>query len=367
MVEELKTEASSLIPSFFESNSTEMTQPKRMPGIDLLKLILAIMIVARHTALVSIAVPDGAFPKTSGDPYDTALLSIIVPPGAEWTIDPFVIGNLIYMNLQNLCVPLFMLISLWFFAKKRVDNPGYFKKRVCRLIQVIGFWWAIYALVGAFTSYDLFPKTIMGYIAIPFVDGAMYFLGALFIQVLFIELIVRICEKLSPKYELVILIGSLIIGVVIQLSLRDMMLNLPSIIGLIAKHGVPLFFSYGPAALILVKRSNLEALSIIGFIGSLAIILYWVDIYMLSGASYPGALAFFQIKYGTPHTVFIAAVIMLLFARTKRDNSQLVSTLSSLVLGIYLIHPIMVVFLKKYINIKQFYYVGEDGGAVASL
>lgn len=299
---------------------SKVTTSKRLPGLDLLKSILAVMIVVRHTGLISLA------------PLKGTELS--------WT--PFSLTAIAYMNLQNLAVPTFMMISLWLFCKKRVESPSYFSKRISRLFEIILFWWAIYALVGAFTPYSLFPKTISGYLAIPFIDGAMYFLGSMIVQILLIEVIVRLLERVNPRLEGTILIASIIIGFLVSIVVRLWVLDAPGVISLIADHGHIVFFAYGPTALLLVRKSNKEASIILLLISLGMTVLYWVVQIPISELMVMPTLRFFQFGYLYPPVVFLAALLLILFSQVNKENGKVIKAISPWVLGIYLVHPIII-------------------------
>lgn len=171
---------------------------KRNLGIDLLKAILAIMIMARHSAVISAAPVEGA--------------------GAG-TLVPLV--KFAYYSLQNMCVPVFMIVSLYFYTQKRTVNKSYFKKRIGRLLQILCFWWPVYYLLTRFTSFPLVPNSVLGVFLMPFLSGALYFLGGLVFCVLCIEIIMRVKEKLPERYENQTLISFTIIGFALSTFLRD--------------------------------------------------------------------------------------------------------------------------------------------------
>lgn len=153
------------------------TQSNRNLGIDLLKAILAIMILCRHAALVS----------------------ILLNQGASW-MQAAPMAKFVYFFIQGMCVPLFMVVSLFFYVQKRATNKSYFKKRLVRLIQIICFWWPVYFILTQTTEFPLVPDNALGAVLIPFLNGSMYFLGGIVFSVLCIELIEKIIEILPEKY-----------------------------------------------------------------------------------------------------------------------------------------------------------------------
>lgn len=215
--------------------SSNVTESKRLPGLDLLKAILMLMIVARHTGLISF--------------WPT--------PGTELSGSVAALLQALYLSFQNLAVPCFMLISLWLYAEKRKVRKDYYKKRIIRLFEIVSFWWVIYASATLFLpGYPGFSKTWLGIALLPFIDGALYFIASLIIQITAIELIVKLIERVNNRHEKLILIVFLTVGFIAAYLGIKYIIPLPGIAGRFAGLGPLIFCAYGPAALVLSRFSK---------------------------------------------------------------------------------------------------------------
>lgn len=327
-----------------ESAQKNTEKPKRLHGLDILKLILAIMIVARHSGLIS----------------------VVPAQGYESLSNPYAFAWYLYMNLQGLAVPVFMLISLWFFAKKREGNPAYFKKRIVRLLQVLGFWWVVYGLVATFTSYSLRFDSIFGYLGMPFFDGALYFLGGLILQVCAVELITRLLDRLPKNYELGTLVALFSLTALLTLFLASLLLDMSTPLTAGLNMSGRWFLAYAPAAMLLARRTKKEALLTLGIVGFSAYVIYWAYLFGVAEVFQPTTLEnIFKTGYDRPQVLFFAAVVILLFIQIRQEPPpQAISKLSEITLGVYLIHPLLIPQLQRFLYSKLIYH-SDSLGSVA--
>lgn len=306
---------------------------KRNFGLDLLKALLALLIILRHTGFISIAAVEG-----SG-------------------IHVFSASKLLYFSIQNLCVPIFMIISLNFFIQKRQTKERYFQKRIVRLCQILLFWWPVYFLLTKFTDFPLVPNSPLGILLIPLLNGALYFLGGLVCCVIAIELLERFVSLLPEKYRESFLLAAVVLSYLGSEVLRFSLSGSPSLLASFVGLGPLTFFAY-PAAVTYLHHKKTTA----GWLILFAIALSFQGFEFWRAASVVGwsskyILQIVLLTYGSPLIIPLSMAVIAVFSSLSIDHlPRALAWLAKNCLGIYLVHPIIIAVGNR-ITHNQFLFI----------
>lgn len=299
-------------------NNLPVSKKPRNLGLDLLKALLALMILMRHSNLFAF----GTKPH---------IVKGIV-----------VYSRFAYFWIESLAVPVFMVVSLYFFVTKRLKEREYFEKRVVRLLEIIIFWWPLYYLLTKFTSFPLVPDSWLGVVLLPLLNGSMYFLSGLLFSVIVIEVIVRALESLDSKYQTLFLAMT----TVLSFGVNYYLLNTPNISPLMSRFlGLgPLAFIIYPSSVILfcTQKRPTTGLAILAVIG---IVFQAISLYAFfgkNGFSANNAFSILLIQYNTPLAVPVSLAVFSWFKSLKIQKLVFpIRWIAVNCLGIYLIHPIV--------------------------
>lgn len=295
-------------------------KPARNLGLDLLKALLAVLILLRHTSLFS-AVPA----ENSG----VNLVSL---------------SKFIYFSIQNLCVPVFLIISLNFYVEKRATKQGYFRTRVLRLLQIVAFWWPVYFLLTRFTDFPLVPDSWLGILLIPLLNGALYFLGALILCIIAIEGIERVIERVPLSRQRFVLALFLVCGFFISAILRTKLGQSSTLLASFIGLGPLTFIAY-PAAISYYHYGESRKLSFFFLVlSALAFQVFEITrAFSLLGVTADIALKVCLLNYGSPIIIPLAIGIIEIFRSLKiKFLCAPISWIAKNCLGIYLVHPIII-------------------------
>lgn len=310
----------------FSRTSTQNSQVQgRNFGIDLLKSILAIMIITRHSALVS---------------FKTA---------ASSGINVLTLSKFFYFSIQNLGVPVFFLISLSFYVQKRTQNSNYFARRITRLMQILLFWWPIYLLLTQYADYPLVPDSWLGLLLIPILNGVLYFLGALVICTVTVELIERGYEKLPETMTSYYMYFVLVVSFLISVILRSFLIGGAPLLRAFVGLGPLTFVSY-PAAISFFNHESGRLKKWLP-LTIIALIFQTIEItrlYLTMGISESSLLQVLLLTYGSPFVVPIALMVIEFFRSLQiKKSGTIVSWIAKNSLGIYLFQQIVIALGNK--------------------
>lgn len=292
-------------------------QSARKPGLDLLKALMALIVLARHTQFFSAASINPA-----KQPYTIASIS--------WSL---------YHVLIDLAVPTFMAVSLYFFISKRLSNPDYLKGRSGRLLSLMLFWSALYLLHSLVTNYPVFSYEPLSLALFPFIDGSLYFLANLFQLTLLAGLLIWILERVPERFQVLLEISYLLIGVALVYLRGSFDADTASLFGKFIYMGIATYALYVPSLIIFIRRGPLVGLSL-AFLASTAV----------AGAQSLSMLinfdpAQFTFGYGGYASVF-ALLLIFLFSKKVSENHPLISKIATYALGIYVVHPLVIALIE---------------------
>ncbi len=306
-----------------------MASAKRIESLDLIKLIGALFVVMHHCMFISVV------PLAGGLTFGKALVFC-------------------YNTIVNtLPVPLFIVISLWLYVSRRADQPGYFKKRLLRLVQILLIWSVIYALVGTVTgAYATFPHTLLGYVLIPLVDGGLYYLASLIVCTCLVEGLARLRGRSVLLFRVVAVV-SLIAAVAMQAFWVPLFRGTPVEVQKLYGLGPLMFLFYAPALVLLhdAYRGVRRSLRV----GVLLAFLYALNIglYSLATRKLDLLAALYWLGYQTPLTLALAFLVLLIALKSRLTLPAWIRSVASYGLGIYLIHPLIIGLLRRFIPSAQ--------------
>lgn len=249
----------------------------------------------------------------------------------------------IFDSFSRWCVPIFVMISgsLLLPSKSTESVTHFYKKRMLKIIYPLIFWTFFYILLGVIIKHSFSPKEALRSI----VTGApfyhlwyLYMLPGLYLVTPFLA---RTVKEIQPKYYLILIIGCLTLASVetsieILLGLRN---------GTFLKLFIP-FIGYFFAGHYLhttgskVKTSTL--LVIFLACGMLIAILTSILLPKIGLKSWEIMYSYFN-----PFVIVMSISIFLVFNRVKPIFSY-VPKLAQATLGIYLIHPFILLILKDF-------------------
>lgn len=295
-------------------------------GFDYLRILLCIGVIALHSNIFSVA---NQYIGTAID-------------------NPLYYRVLLY-NFFWVCVPVFMTISLFLYVRKSYDDNNYFKKRIKQLIITYLFWAIIELILNNYGNISFIKELDLKGLFLLFISNGTiaYFLFNLLYMTIFTEIIVRIYKKYNCKILYIVFF---------ILSLISMLFSIYCInkIGFSLEFAERLSFSnpllfipYSFSALFLynMQKNGYDKEYKKSMFISLAMwILLAVGDWIIRGYNFD----FFKYNYeslGRPSLVFESIFIVLLFILIKKKPSKIISKLSGLTMGVFLIHTIVLNYL----------------------
>lgn len=166
----------------------------RDAGLDTIKAVSILLVVIWHIQPVRI-----------GGMFSSA-------PAAVLSLESVV--RFFYLHITLLAVPAFLLVSLYLFILKSLQQPVYWKKRLIRLVQIYIFWvgvqFILYLLLGGGLPLPLKTVFRSGGPDLPIGPSIFYYLFILMECTVLAALFLRLPEKLKQIVAIIIVAVSLI-------------------------------------------------------------------------------------------------------------------------------------------------------------
>lgn len=295
-------------------------------GFDYLRILLCVGVIALHSNIFSVA-----------NQYIGTALD-----------NPLYYRVLLY-NFFWVCVPVFMTISLFLYVRKSYNDKNYFKKRIKQLIITYLFWAIIELVLNNHGNISFIKELdLKGLFFIFISNGTIaYFLFNLLYMTIFTEVIIRIYKKYNCKIlYIVFFILSLILMFFNIYCIHKIGFSLEFAERLVFSNPL-LFIPYSFSALFLYhlqknKDNNMYKKTMIVAL-AIWILLGFAD-WIIRGYNFD----FIKYNYeslGRPSLVFESIFLVLLFSLIKKKPNKIISKLSGLTMGVFLIHTIVLNYL----------------------
>ena len=308
---------------------------KRINGITYLKAFLPFLVIAWHVRFLGLS---GIM----------QVQEVYIPS----------IADVVYINIVNLAVPIFFLISFYLYLIKRKssgDNYKYLIKRIINLFEIFVIWRAIYVIFGIGNLWIPSRGIIINLYHLLFGGGdtLLYYILLLIYFLITIEIIISVCERLKWRVKAVAVIGltfSLVVLLIcyfIPEYLKYEALRYFSPIAFI-----PLVF----IAILIVENKtiiNIKFALTLFAIGVALAVIEWIlipDSKYISQGVYAVALPI----YSRLSQIVIASAIFILMLNIKKEPSKIVLLLSNVSLYAYCVHQIIITELSKRFEIQSF-------------
>lgn len=262
------------------------------------------------------------------------------------------LGAVIFNGISRISVPIFFMISGALLIKEEFNMKKYFK-RIFKLIYVLAIWNLIYFIFNNLflNNNTSFIDALLNSFFTPTKRHLwfMYAIIGLYISLPFIH---NMCINMSKKEEnLFLTLWILFVGVlyIINSTINKQVSNpIPIIQG-------TYYLGYFVSGHIIYKRINEISnkyniyLILISILCLFINIWYTYHISIFYNSYFTSLFAYRSITYMFPS---ISIFILVIKHKDKFKSSKLISSISKFSFGIYLIHPIFLDIIKKYINIS---------------
>ena len=303
----------------------EKAAPRRDAAMDILRIVAAVLVVIIHVSA------------------DKWYVTPVASP--EWA------AMNIYDSFARSAVPLFFMISGAFMLKKTVSIKKLYLGKILHLVVIYLVWSVLYA-VDAFGIAGLRDVSLTDFIT-RVVDGHyhLWFLPVLIGLYVLQPVLVAAVHFEKGKYTRYILACFLFFGILLP-TLSELFGNFPPITSLNGKRIAELsgYSGYMILGYYLYNRKRIKIkplFSIALFFGTVAIsaLISQLDALKSGAAS--------DLLYGNfSLTVFLEAVLLFLLFRNlfskepSERATKFFGTLSTLTLGVYLVHPFILLRLE---------------------
>lgn len=300
-------------------------------GFDYLRIILCIGVIALHSNIFTLA-----------NQYVGS------------SVNPLYYRVLLY-NFFWVCVPTFMTLSLFLYIRKSYEDKNYYKKRLKQLIIIYLFWGLLELILHNYGNISFIKYLNIKDLLLLFISNGTiaYFLFNLIYMTIFTEILIRIYRKYKCKTIYYIFF-------IISLVLMFFSIFFVQKIGFssdfsnkISFSNPLLFIPYSFSALylylVLEKRDTINIKKIIIWIICLFLVFDIFD-WIIRSLNYD----FLKYNYeslGRPSLVFESMLLIIIFSSSKIKYCKLVSKISNLTMGVFLIHTIVLNYLG--LNIMQ--------------
>ena len=267
------------------------------------------------------------------------------------------ITDIVYINIVNLAVPIFFLISFYLYLLKRKtsDNTKYLLKRIGKLAGIFLIWRAIYFIFGIGNLWLPNRGLILNLYHLLFGGGdtLLYYIQLLIYFLIIIEFICCLSEKIKLNIKIVASVG---------LVLSTLLLIICYFLSGFIKYEALRYFSpiafiplvFISMLLINVKR-EIDIKYIIAFF-SLGVVFAIAEWLILPDSAYIslGSYAVAMPIYSRLSQIVIAASLFCVFLKITKDPHKIVVRLSEVSLYAYCIHQIFITCISTYLKFSYF-------------
>ena len=292
-------------------------------GIDWLRTFMSLAVVAWHT-------------KVAG--YS------LIFHRAGYTRHSFVFSDFINFHILLMAVPVFILISCLLFALK-VPTLTDLKNQLIKLFLLLTFWTIILSIWsnGIFAFIKSMPEDASGFFYfIISANGTIYYF---FVCLILSTVITFIAQKFSIRTNSILFIVATAFLFILPYLTKQMMLFR------LSAYWNPLNFLPYPFAAILISRSikDLHTNYLYLFLGVLPLFIAGVLLGFFEWHFYTNSIFFPGQGYAIPaytrtSIFFISIVILTLATYPKIPNNRVVKFMSKHSLGLYCLHPFVMMF-----------------------
>ncbi|MCQ2451383.1 MAG: acyltransferase [Clostridia bacterium] len=299
---------------------------KRISGITYLKAFLPLLVIACHAR-----------------PFGESLYSVTPLPNSPSFNDS------LFVNVFSLAVPIFFIISLYLYLKKRSrsENVGsVFKARIIYLAVLFLVVRGIYLIFGIGNLWVSKRGMVRNVYHLVFGGGdtLLYYLEALIFLIILLEIVIRVFSKLNIQKTKIYCIFAAVLTVLIIAfyfvpfaSLKVEALRFFSPICFLPYVFIALIFDK------LKDKPKIWQLSALLGLGIISAIIEWRflpdTLFLQSG--YQVALSL----YGRPSVVLISAVIFGFSLYITEKPSKVIEFMAAISLDVYLTHQIVIKYV----------------------
>ena len=269
----------------------------------------------------------------------------------------YLIG-IIYNAIARICVPLFFMISGIFLIKEEFDFKKY-KKRIKKFLFLLIAWSIIYVLIYHKNNYlDTFMNMLFNANKTSRHLWFMYAIIGIYIALPFIQ---NMCKNLTKEQENLFLVLWMFFsgGIVIFVPLARMITNS----NIDISYPIPIinaayYLGYFISGHILYERYHKEQnnpknniIYLLIFTAATLITIMVTYILSIKNNSVYDSFLWYRSIF-----IVIASFMIFLLVITNEGvfKHKVISNISSLSFGVYLIHIIFIILLKKYFNIISY-------------
>lgn len=280
------------------------------PALDALRLFACIAVVILHVSAVYI--------------YQYNHIQF-----KEWHL-----ANLVDSSVRW-CVPVFVMLSGCLNINARAVNASeYWRRRFGRLIPIIAAWSAVYILYSGVNNFDvIFARLLAG---VPYYHLYFLFLiaGLYLFTPIFARYAIMIDDETLKKTAILCLIVASLASLINQQKMNLLTWFLP-------------FIGYYLIGRSLCHNPIPMRLALIGLITS--IIFTTIGTWLLVDRYGAGKLGLYFYNYLSPPVIIMSLCIFSVFQQIEFKEMTFIKYLSSLTLGVYLIHVMVFEFLVAFL------------------
>ncbi|MCO5950313.1 acyltransferase family protein [Mucilaginibacter sp. RT5R15] len=271
----------------------------------------------------------------------SAISNFSINPDINWWTGNF------YDSISRCSVPIFIMVSGSLILPKTYSTGEFLRKRATRIIPSFAFWTAVFILFNIIDQGLLGSGQIFKLIVLSAINGAYFHLWFVYVLIgiyLATPIISKWIKHALPadiSYYLILWLAGLLLNAPIlnKMGITSLFINFPGYIG---------YFILGHYLTIQTfntKRVKTYAAAIFfaGFLITFLGTYFW--------SVHTGALNAIFYEYASVNVAMMAAGVFVFVKHVRMPVSNSVTSIVQLIsdysFGIYLIHPLLVLFLER--------------------
>ena len=268
--------------------------------------------------------------------------------------------SVVFASISRICVPLFFMISGMLLIKEKFDKKKYLK-RITRFILLLIIWSIIYVITNKTLNGNILVKIVYTIFNPSKTQGHLWFMYAIIGLYISLPFIQSMCQNMNKEKEnLFLLLWGILSGIIVILvpvaryitkSNIDIIYPIPII-------NATYYLGYFICGYILGNRyekeknnKKINTICIISFIISSLITIFVTYYLSIKNNSLYEPMMWYRSMF----TIISSVSIFVLFiANSDKFKNSLITNISGLTFGVYLIHMIFLNIIKDNIRVISY-------------